>query len=291
MDLQRLIEERRGVLLVRELRAAGVCPHQEEKAWRRVNRLVVVHESAPDDRITDILVAAVTRPAAIITGTSAALLRPDPVWSGLPLQRYPPILIGDRGRRGPPRIVTHANAGFTESCGIRIADPITSLVDLLRFLPWPDAAAVAGRARQSGRYSVAALRHRAQDLRCQIGAGQLRTLVRAMEMGAESGPEIDLHLALHRAGLRGWLANQWLEIRGERLRPDIVFPVQRVAIEYDGEAAHAGTEAFHTDRRRLCLLAFEGWVTLPITKRVLDDPAALAAFLNDLRGLLASRGR
>ena len=121
------------------------------------------------------------------------------------------------------------------------------------------------------------------------GAAQLRTLVAAMRRGAESGPEINLHLALGRARIQGWVANPTIAVGDRRYRPDIAFLAQRVAIEYDGMAVHGTQDAFFHDRERDIDLQLAGWLVLRLTHRTLYDVQRLEVFLQQLRRCLDDR--
>jgi very-short-patch-repair endonuclease len=79
--------------------------------------------------------------------------------------------------------------------------------------------------------------------------------------------------------------NAALPIRGRLLKPDCMWPEQRLLVELDGREAHRTDRAFESDRQRDRILLAEGWQSARVTWRQLrDEPAAIAA---DLRELLA----
>ena len=294
MNIERLLEERRGVVLRSELRAIGVDPIQlrgevRARVWRAEGRKILIHSSAPADRITDILVAAAWHPECIVTGPSAALLNPHPAFSDRDFSRGKPMIIATRSRPGPCRMVSHPGATYGLLHGVRVADHHTTLIDLLRFLPWDDAAAVAGAAGQRRLTTGDALLASMRTLTRAAGAAQLRLLIRAMIKGAESGTEVDLQQSLYRAQIKGWVGNPTLQFGDRIYRPDIAFLREKVALEYDGMLAHSGEAAFHHDRERMCGMQFADWQVYPITKETLYDSAALAAFLGRLRAKLRER--
>jgi hypothetical protein len=288
--LAHLLAEHRGVVSADAVLAAGVDPLQlrierRTGVYRTVNRRVLVHESAPPDRITDILLAAACTPGAIVTGSSAAMLRSSPAWDSFDFAGYPPLLIAPRSRPGRARTVRHPGANFSEVLGVRVADHHTTLVDLLRFLPWRLASAIAGASNNRRLADHDALSASLATLRGSAGAPQLAVLVRAIRNGAQSGPEVDLQQALHHARIKGWVGNPLIEVDGEVWCPDIVFPKEGVALEYDGYEEHSGKRAFQADREKICEMVFDDWVVLPLTSDVLYVPDRLAGFIANLRDL------
>jgi very-short-patch-repair endonuclease len=85
------------------------------------------------------------------------------------------------------------------------------------------------------------------------------------------------------------LFNATLPMRGRLLRPDCMWPDQRLIAELDGRAAHGTDRAFEGDRRRGRILLAEGWRSMHVTWRQLrDEPEVIAA---DLRKLLRGPGK
>lgn len=292
--LEQLIIDRRGVLRRSEVLAAGLSRRDlraqiKAGVWATAGRSVLIHHTAPRGLQTDTLVAAARYPEAILTGPSGALLRPNPVWTGRGFGDAKAMIIA------PPHCigaVQHPGAGFSVIGGLKVADEHTILVDLLRFLPWSEAAAIAGAANQQGLTTHARLDASVEELSGYPGSPQLVRLVRAMKDGAESGPEIDLHIAAYAAGLRTWVANPTITIEGEQFRPDIAFMREKVALEYDGLEEHSSVAAFHSDRQRDIKFQFRaGWMVARITSEVLYDGAALSQFMLELRAELRSRGQ
>jgi very-short-patch-repair endonuclease len=82
--------------------------------------------------------------------------------------------------------------------------------------------------------------------------------------------------------------NATLPIRGRLLRPDCMWPEQKLIAELDGRQVHRTERAFESDRQRDRILLVEGWRSTRVTWRQLhDEPAAIAA---DLRQLLRDSG-
>jgi hypothetical protein len=69
----------------------------------------------------------------------------------------------------------------------------------------------------------------------------------------------------------------------EELRPDCMWPAQRLIAELDGRDVHRTDRAFEGDRQRDRILLVEGWRSTRVTWRQLHgEPAAIAADLRDL---------
>jgi len=80
--------------------------------------------------------------------------------------------------------------------------------------------------------------------------------------------------------------NATLPIRGRLLRPDCMWPEQRLIVELDGRAVHGTGSAFESDRRRDRVLLAEGWRSMRVTwLQLRDEPAAVAG---DLRYALGA---
>lgn len=71
----------------------------------------------------------------------------------------------------------------------------------------------------------------------------------------------------------------------EIYRIDLAWPEFRVAVEYNGYAAHLGRE--EADAARRLDLERRGWIVLPVTAADLRDPVRLVA---RVRAALAARG-
>ncbi len=164
----------------------------------------------------------------------------------------------------------HPGAVAHNDRGLRLADPHTALVDILRFQPWELAAAIGAAAIQLGLSSVAQLEASVSALSSAAGVAQLRRIVSALRNGAESGPELSLQHVLRRAQIKGWRGNATVVIDGRRYRVDVCFPREKVAVEYDGVAEHSGERAFHADRVRNAFI-FDGWAVVRVTKEMLRD--------------------
>lgn len=83
--------------------------------------------------------------------------------------------------------------------------------------------------------------------------------------GAASVAEPLCARILRGAGIAGWRANHPVLLDGLWRRIDIVFTVERIAVEVDGWAFHHRPERFVDDRRRQNSLVGAGWLVLRFT--------------------------
>jgi hypothetical protein len=74
--------------------------------------------------------------------------------------------------------------------------------------------------------------------------------------------------------------NADLALRGRFYEIDALWEAQRVAVELDGRGVHGTKKRFESDRQRDRILVAEGWRTMRITWRQLqEEPDAIAADL------------
>lgn len=118
------------------------------------------------------------------------------------------------------------------------------------------------------------------------GVRAVRAMLGRPEPAGVTETEIEeLFVALLDAhGLPRPLFNATLPLRGKLLRPDCMWPEQRLIAELDGRAVHGTEQAFEDDRQRDRVLLAEGWRSTHVTWRQLhEEPAEIAA---DLRAQL-----
>lgn len=81
--------------------------------------------------------------------------------------------------------------------------------------------------------------------------------------------------------------NADLSVRGRFFEIDALWDAQRLAVELDSRGVHGTPKRFESDRQRDRILVAEGWRTMRVTWRQLqEEPDAIAA---DLRSALGSR--
>lgn len=278
-----------GVFLRRDAYAAGMTRRQVDHrlargVWRRVVAQVLAHRDHTVTASDLVLAAGLARPGCLVVGRIAA------AYHGAPVAAQPPVAIQVHGPGWSVpsglvgRMVDVDEPGILRIGGIgRVAPRRWAFIDALATMPWDEArnlyaylASFEQLQRGDIEAHLAAHPHRR-------GNGQLKQLLRRTAAGAWSEAEELLHTLLLRAGITGWEANVTIDLPGRRVRPDIVFPAARVAIEVDGRSAHE--RHFVRDRRRDAALSAAGWVVVRVTWWDLTErPDAL---VTQIRQLLA----
>jgi hypothetical protein len=231
-------------------------------------------------------------PEAVLCGPTAAVLhgctalRDTDVHVLVPYQRRP---------RNRPGLVVHHSCFFAdqvvEADGLRMLSLPQVVADLLCLARPSDALAVGDetlrmaepRCDEFRRAVEARLRMR-PDPRGTVRAAGLWDLASPR---AESAPESWVRMLLIEQGFPLPEPNHALLTPGGRelYRLDLAWPQLRIALEYDGRAAHAGREehdaAREEDLRRL------GWIVVRARAADLADPSRL---LTELRAAFAARG-
>jgi very-short-patch-repair endonuclease len=81
--------------------------------------------------------------------------------------------------------------------------------------------------------------------------------------------------------------NATLQLRGRFLKPDCMWPEQRLIVELDGRAVHGTDAAFESDRHRDRVLVADSWRSMRITwLQLRDEPEEIAADLKEALGAL-----
>jgi len=106
-----------------------------------------------------------------------------------------------------------------------------------------------------------------------------------LDPGSESPTESELRVILMVAKISGFVANMRIDVPGARYRGDLVFPRERVVIEYQGEY-HFDPAQWRKDMTRIERLRAAGWFVMQVNYDDLGDPVELVA---RIRSVLASR--
>ncbi|MDA2986263.1 MAG: hypothetical protein O2789_00865 [Actinomycetota bacterium] len=183
---------------------------------------------------------------------------------------------GVRGRRLelPPEHVTLLN-------GTPITTPARTWIDCAAFISWTDVVAMGdGLLRAS-------LATR-DDLSRMVAWGKGRRGIRAarwalpiLDPHAESPAESWVRAHLIRAGIRPPACNPTVRIGNRRVRLDLAWLPEKVAVEYDGVEHHGPDRHLH-DARRRDLLRRAGWEIVVIRKEDLATPGEFAAVVAQL---------
>lgn len=291
-EIAELAGEQHGVVGRSQLRRLGLSEGEVERRIRR-GYLIRVHQGvyAVEHRLLTqrghwmAAVLACGEKAVLSHWSAARLLGIAPRRAMAPEVSRPTYF------RGRPGIVCHRSVVAADEREAVDGIPTTSLSRTLF-----DLAAVAEKReverafheaevrRLTDRLSVAHLLERYPG---RPGAPMLRELLAAKEpAGTTENDFEELFVAfLDRHGLPRPIMNGTLQLRGRLLRPDCMWPRQRLIVELDGREVHATEKAFEGDRKRDRVLLVEGWRSTRITwSQLRDEPEEVAA---DLRSLLA----
>ena len=120
------------------------------------------------------------------------------------------------------------------------------------------------------------------------GIRKARLALDLARIGSDSAPETRLRLALENAGLPEPHLNAPTELRAGVVRqPDLAYPEQKVAVEYDGEG-HSEAAQIVRDIAREEDFSRASWILVRISKRHMQNEARAA--VAKVRSGLLSRG-
>lgn len=293
MDLTRLADSQRGVVsraqAIEHLGASAVRWRLDRGLWRRVHPGVYAVHDQPLTWLTRASAALVCYgDGAALSLESAAFVlglttrSPQLVQVDVPAAAQPRRRPGTRVRRRR-RLVT------VRRRGLLVTAPAFTVIDLgdVPTASREDAIAIAARAVQRRRVTVAAL---ADELRQRRGHRHRRALELSLGIvadGAESVLEVDFVSRVVRAhGLPAMRMAVPDRVGGQSIRRDFVDEEQQLVVEVDGRLGHQ--ERRSADIRRDRLSAARGLVTLRAEwVDVYHEPCQLAA---DIAATAHSRG-
>lgn len=272
----------RGVIAPAQLRAAGL------------SRAAVSHRIARGrlhPYIAGALLVGHAAPAPLAAETAALLMcGPDPLLSHTAAAALSGIHAaggrvhvtvarnGSSARRGVViHRVTHLHpADRTTIRGLPVTAAARTLVDLAGLVDANALDAALERARASGLVRPADVLAALARAPSRRGAGTLRRLVEARPTLTRSEAERRLLGLVRLAGLPRPETN----VRVGRHEVDLLWRTERLVVEVDGYAYHAGREAFERDRRRDAELQAAGLRVIRVTwRRIVREPEALIAIL------------
>lgn len=269
--------------------ANAIATREVEPLWRGV----LVESDRLLDPWTRAAAALLTAGArAVVAGVTAAYLHGCRAVESPATHLLVPYGCETRSRKG---LVVHRGRDFADDAvevdGLRALPLDRVIANLLCTLPAPDALAVAdeamglaGDTSELFRKQVARQIERRHDPRGTVRAAGLLDLASA---GVDSPAESWIRLMVVEQGLPlpevNWAIR---DLDGKlRYRLDLAWPQLRIALEYDGYAAHAGREA--EDRARRADLEARGWIVVVIRK---EDLRAFTPVVTALRAAFARRG-
>lgn len=259
-----------GVFRGSEAVAAGVVTRDQLRGpqFRRLFRDVYVPAAT---RVTHQVrcegAALILPPTAAITGRSAAALRGTTLgFDDDPVQVIVPLETRLARRNG---IDVRRNEFSSVECapwrGVNLASPLRMGMDLLFDTLLPDAVADLDAVLRAGLVDRTALEQMVAK-RHDRGIVAARKAVELADPRAESLPESRMRVWLVLADLlpevQYWVGNY---------RVDLAFPLQRLAVEYDGQW-HGDWLKVGPDRERLNDLQAIDWDVVFVTAKLLRDP-------------------
>ncbi|TLM86182.1 hypothetical protein FDW84_07390 [Pseudarthrobacter sp. NamE5] len=197
---------------------------------------------------------------------------------------------GHRGQFFADEIVTHN--------GLLITSRVRTWLDCSRKMCIEELTVVADhllripRAEFEGRTAPYATRDDLEEIldrhKGTPGIRKARVALERARVGSDSARETKLRLALEDAGLPEPLLNMRMDLGAGVVRqPDISYPEQEVAVEYDGEG-HSEAGQIVRDIAREEDFARAGWLLVRISKRHMEHGARAA--VGKVRSALLSRG-
>lgn len=253
----------------------------------QVNSQVVALPGMELDLARRTRAAVLARPDTVPTGLAAAALLGAGPWDEVPMTGDP-WLVGRADRSLAARFVTHPGLPTVRRGGMVVAEPGAAVVDLLRFLDWPEATRVGRAALQRRVVTLEQLAIAHARLSGLRGVRQLQAVIAELVEGTHSEAEHELLAIVRQAGLSGWRANHPVRVGSRRYFVDLAFPEARLAIEVDGRAHHSDPRSFRRDRQRQNDLVADGWTVLRFTwEDLLQDPVGVVRRIVEVLGRAA----
>jgi very-short-patch-repair endonuclease len=231
-------------------------------------------------------------PRAVLCGPTAASLHGCTATTSADVHVLLPYQCKPRSR---PGLVVHHSCFYTEHVveldGLRILALPHVVADLLCLAAPGDALAIADEVlRQAAPRSDelrAAVEQRLRSRPDPRGTVRGAGFLDLASPRAESAPESWVRMLLIERGFPLPEVNFSLRSPSGRevYRLDLAWPALRIALEYDGHAAHAGRE--EQDEARADDLRRRGWIVVRARADDLADPTRL---LGELRAAFAARG-
>jgi very-short-patch-repair endonuclease len=168
------------------------------------------------------------------------------------------------------------SADITRRHGIPVTSPARTILDLAGAEGLSEAELALNEARVQRRVSLASLNEQFSRYPRHRGTAALKEATQADAGFTRSKAERLMLRLIQRAELPRPQANTHVE--GHEV--DLVWPSQRLIVEFDGYATHSLRRSFEQDRRRDQHLVARGWRVIRVTWRQLNDqPEAVVATL------------
>lgn len=268
-----------------------------EGTVRRVFRNVYVAADAEDTvELRSTALRLVAPPTHVIRDRTAAWLHHIDTLTYAEHHALPPVetcaLRGSKasGRAGVDgRTRDLAKVDVMRIHGLLVTTPLRTALDLGCILRRREALAALDAFCRVHGITQQELVVEAKRYTRRRGVVQLRELIGLVDPRAESARESWTRLEIHDAGLPSPTPQFWIVVDGRpTYRLDLAYPRQRVAVEYDGWAAHEQTpDQIARDAARRQWLSNHGW-TVIVVKSGDFSPVGLARWLGELRHALRS---
>lgn len=238
--------------------------------------LVTERGPAPEYR-AHVRAAQLAAPGTAAAGRTAAVLHG---WGLLVEPRRTLELAAGHGTRPDPpglRVRRCRRPSFVLlPDGLRVSDPVSTVVDCALQLSLLEAVVVADSALRAGATDLVALQRATRDLSGRREAARVRRVLAHCDPQCGSVLETVLRVRLVQAGLSGFRSQAALHSPGEPvLRVDFAFDDARLVVEVDGARWHTDPDR---DRRRDNRLARDGWRVLRYTwSDVVHEPERVLA--------------
>lgn len=261
-----------GPVSVHQLEAAGVSKRSasrraEQGHLHRMHRGVyaVGHRSITRAAALRAALLACGEGAVISHGTAAAFWGLQDKWPALIDVTVP----NQRGRKVDGvrcrRCRYPAPAEVVVAHGVRCATPARTLIDIAGLYGTPSLRRLVERTAVLKKLDLQALDVALCEARGRRGVKALRRI--ADEWRSDDGTVPDVRSdfealvlpQLLARGIRRPSCNEVLDVGGERLMVDFLWPVHRLVVETDGRETHETPVAFQRDRRRDQILVASGY--------------------------------
>lgn len=281
--------------------AAGITRHTLRRMLKsglvvRITKDVYVDREVPLTlELRCQALALVVSPHQVVCDRTAAW-----IWGidAFPWSEHDELPIETAAFRGHSRCTRSAVDGHTRElsardvttvAGLSVTTPLRTALDLACVLERRDALAALDAFRREHALTTTQLEVTLERYRGRRGVVQARELVPLADPRPESPRESWTRLAIIDSGLPAPEPQVWIEVDGVRIyRLDLAYRRQRVAVEYDGWAAHERTdEQRRHDAERREWLRRNGWTVIVVRNGDFTGEA-LERWISKLRDALRS---
>jgi len=179
--------------------------------------------------------------------------------------------------------------------GLRVTDPVRTVIDLGLVMPWWSVRSTIGKGLSTRAFELSAVKGLREALGRpgRNGTGIVRNILESnlLTMGKEESELENRFTALTRRFALPAFSLQHEVWEGGRFvaRIDAAYPELKLAVEVDGFEHHSSPYAFQHDRTRQNRLVALGWTVLRFTWHdVVKHPAEVAKTVEKARARLAA---